>query len=169
MNDKRERNAAFAARLKQLMEQRELTQSALASKIWGRMLNSEGIEIARGRDRISAWASGALRPNAEQMEKLAQILGVTASDLDPISEPLILDPGATMQIDTVYAFMTIDEKGRNGVIAEILPDLGTTPFVASSLKAVELMKPIAQRLAKRTGKTVGLFRFTRDAQLWQTD
>ena len=81
MSNERERDAAFAAKLKQLMEQRELTQSALASKIWGRMLNSEGIEIARGRDRISTWTSGAARPNAEQMEKLAQILGVTASDL----------------------------------------------------------------------------------------
>lgn len=86
-----------------------------------------------------------------------------------MSEPLIHDPGNTQQIDEIFVFMSIDEQGRHGVVAEILPDLGSTPLVTGSLKAVELMKPIAQRLAKRTGKTVGLFRFTRGAQLWQSD
>jgi len=74
-------NTAFTAKLKQLMEQQELTQSALASKIWGRIRNSEGIDIARGRDRISVWMSGHGLPTAEQLGKLAQALRVKPSDL----------------------------------------------------------------------------------------
>ena len=86
-----------------------------------------------------------------------------------MSEPLIHDPGNETEIDTLYAFMSIDEKGRHGIVAEILPNLGSTPLVTGSPKAVEYLKPVAQRMAKRTGKRVGLFRFKRDAQLWQSD
>ena len=74
--------SAFSDKLKQLMEQQELTQSALASKIWGRMLNSKGIEVARGRDRISVWIRGKELPNSEQLAKLAQVLGVKPADFD---------------------------------------------------------------------------------------
>jgi len=86
-----------------------------------------------------------------------------------MSEPLIHDPGNTQQIDEVYVFMTIDEQRRNGIVAEILPGLGSTPLVTGSPRAAEMMKPVAQRIADKTGKTVGLFRFKRDAQLWQSD
>ena len=47
--------------------------------------------------------------------------------------------------------------------------LGSTPLVTGSLKVVELMKPVAQRLARKTGKRVGLFAFKRSHQLWQSD
>ena len=83
MNDDHERKAAFAAKLKQLMEERQLRQSELAAKIWGRYVNSEGKNIARGRDRISVWVNGKNIPNAEQLEKLARVLHVTVTDLSP--------------------------------------------------------------------------------------
>ena len=84
MNDSA-RNAAFAKKLKQIMEQKELTQSALAARIWGRRVNDEGIDVAIGRDRISVWASGHTFPDAMNLEKLAQALGVTVADLEPES------------------------------------------------------------------------------------
>lgn len=74
--------SAFSDKLKQLMEQQELTQSKLATKIWGRRMTDEGIEVARGRDRISVWVRGSRHPNAEELEKLAKALGVKASDLE---------------------------------------------------------------------------------------
>jgi transcriptional regulator with XRE-family HTH domain len=74
-------NAAFAARLKQLMDARELTQSALAAEIWGRVKNSEGLDIARGRDRISVWLRGKALPDDKQLAKLARILRVEPTDL----------------------------------------------------------------------------------------
>jgi hypothetical protein len=84
-------------------------------------------------------------------------------------EPIIHDPGNVARIDEVYVFMSIDDEGRNGIVAELLVPLGTVQLATGSLKAVELMKPLAQKVAERTGKPVGMFRFKRDAQLWQTD
>ena len=85
-----------------------------------------------------------------------------------MSDPIIHDPGNTAEIDILYAFMSIDENGNHGIVAEILGGLGSTPLVTGSLKAVELLKPVAQRLARKTGKAVGLFAFRRETQLWQT-
>jgi transcriptional regulator with XRE-family HTH domain len=82
-----ERKAAFSRKLKQIMEQRELTQSDLAAKIWGRCVNSEGKDVARGRDRISVWVSGKNFPNSEQLEKLANVLRVKVTNLTPKDEP----------------------------------------------------------------------------------
>jgi len=171
MTERNAANVAFAARLKQLMEQRELTQSALAAKIWNRHVNSEGKDVARGRDRISMWIHGSLVPSPEQLEMLAKALGVKPDELvaGDVSEPLIHDPGNETEIEFLYAFMSIDDKGRHGVVAEILPGLGSTPLVTGSPKAVEYLKPVAQRVAKRTGKKVGLFAFKRSHQLWQSD
>jgi len=86
-----------------------------------------------------------------------------------MSDPIIHDPGNTDRLDEVYVFMSIDEEGRNGIVASILPELGSTPLVTGSRMAAKAMKPLAQEIAKLTGKPVGLFRFTRDAQLWQTE
>jgi transcriptional regulator with XRE-family HTH domain len=78
-----DRNGAFRKRLKELMAARDFTQSNLAAEIWGRRLNDEGIEVARGRDLISAWVSGRKLPDLEHFERLVKALGVKASDLDP--------------------------------------------------------------------------------------
>lgn len=81
--DERVRDIQFAKRLKQLMEERELTQSKLAEKIWGRYTNSEDKNVARGRDRISVWVNGKNIPDAKNLEKLARVLKVKVSDLAP--------------------------------------------------------------------------------------
>ena len=46
--DERVRDIEFATRLKQLMDERQLTQSDLAAKIWNRYTNTEGKNVARG-------------------------------------------------------------------------------------------------------------------------
>ena len=86
-----------------------------------------------------------------------------------MSEPEIHDPGNETEIEFIYAFMSIDEKGRNGIVAEILPGLGSTPLVTGSPKAAEMMKQLAQQVADKTGKRVGMFAFKRNGQLWQSD
>ena len=92
-----------------------------------------------------------------------------------MSDPIIHDPGNDRRIDRLYVFMSIDEQGRNGIVASILPGLGSTPLITGSPKAAEYMKGLAQQVADKTGKAVGLFVFTRDAeadparaQLWQS-
>jgi transcriptional regulator with XRE-family HTH domain len=79
----RARDLAFAKRLKQLMDERELTQSELAAKIWGRYTNTEGKFVARGRDRISVWIRGKSFPDTANLTKLAKELDVKVSDLAP--------------------------------------------------------------------------------------
>jgi hypothetical protein len=87
-----------------------------------------------------------------------------------LSEPLIHDPGNEIEIDTLYAFLSIDAEGRHGIVAEMIPGLGTTPLVTASPNVAEKkMKPLAQEVARKTGKRVGLFRFKREAQVWWTE
>ena len=82
----RARDISFAKRLRQLMSERELSQSDLAEKIWGRHISSEGKSVAKGRDRISVWASGKNFPDRENLQKLAKHLKVKVSDLAPEAE-----------------------------------------------------------------------------------
>jgi transcriptional regulator with XRE-family HTH domain len=82
----RSRDVVFAKRLQHFMAERELTQSDLAAKIWGRAVNTEGKNVARGRDRISVWTNGKNIPDTKNLSKLARALGVKVSDLIPEAE-----------------------------------------------------------------------------------
>jgi hypothetical protein len=83
----------------------------------------------------------------------------------------IHDPGNDAKIERLYAFLSVDGEGRNGVVAEILPGLGSTPLVTGSRKVAHSMIPIAQKVADRTGRTVGLFAFARveGEELWRSE
>ena len=82
----RVRDINFAKRLRQLMSERELTQSDLAAKIWGRHISSEGKDVAKGRDRISVWLAGRNFPDHDNLLKLAKHLKVKLTDLAPQAE-----------------------------------------------------------------------------------
>ena len=87
-----------------------------------------------------------------------------------MSEPEIHDPGNERRIDRVYVFMSIDDQGMNGIVASILPALAAAgPLVTGSLGVAEYMKGLAQEVADKTGKPVGMFAFRRETQLWQSD
>jgi hypothetical protein len=83
-------------------------------------------------------------------------------------ETLIHDPGNETQIGEVFVFMSIDDKGRNGIVASVLQGLGSTPLVTGSAKTAEKMKPLAEEVARETGKPVGMFRFVREGMVWKT-
>lgn len=51
-----------------------------------------------------------------------------------MSEPVLHDPGNDKKIEEVFVFMSIDDQGRNGIVASILPGLGSTPLVTASPK-----------------------------------
>jgi transcriptional regulator with XRE-family HTH domain len=82
----RVRDVNFAKRLSQLMSEREMTQSDVAAKIWGRHISSEGKTVAKGRDRLSVWISGRNFPDRENLQKLAKALKVKLSELAPEAE-----------------------------------------------------------------------------------
>jgi hypothetical protein len=79
-------------------------------------------------------------------------------------------PPNETRIDRLYAFMSIDEKGFNGIIASILPGLGSTPLVTSKRRVALSMIPIAQEVADQTGLDVGLYVFARveGEELWRS-
>jgi hypothetical protein len=84
---------------------------------------------------------------------------------------LLHDPGNETKIERLYAFMSIDDQGRNGIIASILPGLGSTPLVTGSRKAAHALIPLAEKVAERSGKKVALFVFARveGEELWQSE
>ena len=82
----RVRDINFAKRLRQLMAERDMTQTDVAAEIWGRHKSSEGKNVAKGRDRISVWVSGKNFPDRENLEKLAKQLKVKVSELAPEAE-----------------------------------------------------------------------------------
>lgn len=80
----RVRDINFAKRLRQLMAEREMSQSDVAAKIWGR--ETEGKHVAKERYKLSVWANGHNFPNKENLKKLAEALAVKVSDLAPEAE-----------------------------------------------------------------------------------
>ena len=62
--------------LRRSMDEKELSASDLAAKIWGRHISSEGKDVAKGRDRISVWLAGKEYPSPKNMALLAQFVDV---------------------------------------------------------------------------------------------
>jgi hypothetical protein len=62
--------------LRRSMDEKELSASDLAGKIWGRHISSEGKDVAKGRDRISVWLAGKEYPSPKNMALLAQFVDV---------------------------------------------------------------------------------------------
>lgn len=82
---------------------------------------------------------------------------------------IVHDPGNTKTIDELFVFMSIDEHGNHGLVASILPAIGASgPLVTSSPGVAGYFKGLAEEVARTTGKPVGMFRFKRDGQVWQS-
>jgi transcriptional regulator with XRE-family HTH domain len=73
----------FQHNLKELRTNKGLSQSDLARLILGTQTDARGYEVARNRDRISAYERGRASPEEENLEKIAEALGVSASELAP--------------------------------------------------------------------------------------
>jgi hypothetical protein len=82
----------------------------------------------------------------------------------------IHDPGNDEVIETLYAYLSVDEKGDTGIVASILPGLGSTPLVSGNRNTAKSMQSIAEQVAKSTGKKVALFAFDLRAgkPLWES-
>jgi hypothetical protein len=83
---------------------------------------------------------------------------------------LIHDPGNTMQIDTLYAYMSIDAEGRHGILGDWVEGLGTMPLITGKRDLAKKMQPQAEKIAKATGRRVCLFAFDRSAYpIWESE
>ena len=74
-------------------------------------------------------------------------------------------------VDRIYAFLSIDAKGFNGIVAGILPNIGSTPLVTSKRSVAHSLIPVAQEVADRTGLKIGLFAFIRspEGEYWMSE
>ena len=73
----------FQHNLKELRTNKGLSQSDLARLIWGTQTDARGYEVARNRDRISAYERGRASPEEVNLAKIAEALGVSVSELAP--------------------------------------------------------------------------------------
>ena len=73
----------FQANLKAMRNKKGLSQSDLARLVWGTVTDARGYEVAKNRDRISAYESGRASPKEENLVSLAEVLGVSVRELSP--------------------------------------------------------------------------------------
>jgi transcriptional regulator with XRE-family HTH domain len=86
----------FGRRLKTILKARRMSQSDLAELIWGRDKNTEGKNVARGRDRPSVWCRGLGLPSQDNLEKLAKALDMTVGELMPGGLQSVARPEVTI-------------------------------------------------------------------------
>jgi transcriptional regulator with XRE-family HTH domain len=74
---------AFGRKLQQILDQKGMNYSDLARLVWGKTTTRSGYEVAKNRDRISVYIAGKAAPDARNLKKIADVLGVEVSELAP--------------------------------------------------------------------------------------
>jgi len=79
------------------------------------------------------------------------------------------NPKNEQEIHEVWAFLSRDPDGTQGICASIISHLGSTPLITGKASVVEKMKPLAAAIAREGGKAVELYHFVRDVEpMWST-
>ena len=130
------------------MSERELTQSELAAKIWGRHTSSEGKYVAKGRDRISVWLAGRNFPDHDNLLKLAKHLKVKLTYLAPHAE--------MKAAHSVAADWSVTKPhGETGMsffqVARYVPDDIAHEIIGLLIKADQNLKGAGKLKARKDG------------------
>lgn len=64
----------------------------------------------------------------------------------------------------MFAFLSIDEKGRSGIMAVSGP-LGVTPCIGMTLADMDRYRPAIESVRNETDKTVKLVRYTKAEEI----
>lgn len=72
---------------------------------------------------------------------------------------------ALRRIDAVWAFVSVDADGDEGLCAATLPGLGLTPLIAADEARLASLIPVAERLARMSGRRIRLIRLTTREQV----
>lgn len=80
---------------------------------------------------------------------------------------IVHDPENKFKIECVWAFISQDEKGNEGVIGAQLGGV-MMPMVCADMERMEQLRPIAKKMAKETRKKIKLIKLhTReDVEVW---
>lgn len=77
----------FARRLASAMNAKGWTQSDLAREMWGEVASTDKkgrtYMVAKNRDRIGSYLRGRGYPGPENLQRLAELLGMTVNELAP--------------------------------------------------------------------------------------
>jgi hypothetical protein len=71
---------------------------------------------------------------------------------------IIHDPGNYLKIDTMFAFISQDEQGNEGVVGMPTAN-GVMAMVGADMRMVDKLRPIAKQIAKHTKKKIVLIKF----------
>lgn len=63
-----------------------------------------------------------------------------------------------LKIDSVWAWITVDDNGNEGVLAAMTNDRIMRPLIAGDEECLQSMKEPAERIARETKKKVTLIR-----------
>jgi len=70
-----------------------------------------------------------------------------------------------MRIEEMYAFVAEDKDPDDEGVVGFMADTGWMPMVGADMARAESLKPIAQNIARTTGKKIKLLRFTNREEL----
>lgn len=75
-------------------------------------------------------------------------------------QAIIHDPCNKETIDNLYAFISVDENGNEGILGASLPPGQVLPLVFSDMSLSDKMRDIAKGIAVHTDKTIKLVKFS---------
>lgn len=73
---------------------------------------------------------------------------------------VIHDPENEQEITKLYAFLSVDERGNEGILGGPVGELGYVPLITGNQRVLNnIMLPLAKQMAKMTKKKVVLVEF----------
>jgi hypothetical protein len=69
-------------------------------------------------------------------------------------------PNEQLRIDEVWMFVSIDETGEGVCAAPLMGPDSLVPLIAADTKRLQQLIPWAREIARATGKTIKLLKFT---------
>ena len=85
----------------------------------------------------------------------------------PDDAVFIQPPNTLLRIDALYAFVSVDKEGNEGLCAAPMPGSNTftMPMIAADEARLSSLIPYAMALAERSGMTIKLIKLERRVEL----
>lgn len=111
-------------------------------------------------DKLSSWDF-----DTDEHRTIQALLDqLELSDFDYVHNAGVKGP-----ITTLYAFLSVEPNGGEGITAGILPHLGSTPLITSRASIAEKCKSLADQIHRDSGIAIELHTFVRQGEaLWRT-
>jgi hypothetical protein len=74
---------------------------------------------------------------------------------------MLHSPPNEAPVNEVWAFLSVDDKGNEGIIAGVLKDVGTVMLATGKRSMLVYYRPIALQIGKMAGVKVRLVRYAR--------